>query len=298
MSKIFGWLYTAVVTPFDNNNSIDWKALELLVEKQIKWWVSWIVFAWTTWESPTLSHKEHIELLNRSVEMVNWRCQCIHWTWSNNTEEAIEYSHQAALAWADWIMVVNPYYNKPTQLWLQKHFELIANHVNLPMIVYNIFWRTWVNMETSTLLKLAEHPNIVAVKEASWDIDQMMDVIRKVPKDFSVLCWDDNLTFSLIWLWGDWVISVASNYIPWTMTKFVDECRNGDQKKARDMHYSLMDIFKAWFIETSPIPAKEIMGMLWYIEPKIRLPLCRASNDTKKALKTTVEEIKKLEGIS
>ena len=295
MEKLFRWTYTAIVTPFTEDDKIDWEAFEKIVDKQIDWWVTWIVFVWTTWEGPTLSPKEHIEVLAWSTKYVNWRCQVIHWTWSNCTREAIEYSMQAMKSKADWIMVVNPYYNKPTQEWMYKHFTKIAHTVNMPMIVYNIKWRTWVNVETPTLLRLAQHKNIVWVKEASWDIDQMMDVINETPEDFCVLSWDDGITLPIIALWWDWIISVASNYIPKNMSTYVNYCLDWKFDKARELHYKLLNVFRAWFIETNPIPAKEILWMLWYIEPNLRLPMTRWSGETMERLNRVIKYIQEIE---
>jgi len=293
--KKFQWTYTAIITPFTNEDEVDYKSLEKIVENQISWWITWILFAWTTWESPTFSEKEQIEFMKKTTEMVKWRCQVIQWTGSNCTKEAIFYSKEAEKIWADWILVVSPYYNKPNQKWLFQHFTAIADSANIPIILYNIKWRTWVNIETSTLLKLANHKNIVWVKEASWDISQMMDVIQKVPKDFSILVWDDALTLPFIALWWDWVISVASNYIPKTMSKLTQICLDWDFKTAKKLHYELLELFNDWFIETNPIPAKELMAMLWYCEPNFRLPMCRASISSMKILEKYVEFVRKIE---
>lgn len=291
-NKLLRWCYTAIVTPFTADNKIDYKSLEKLVELQIEWKVSWIVFAWTTWESPTLSRQEHVEILNWSAEVVNWRCQVIAWTWSNSTEEALYYSHAAKKAWADAMMIVNPYYNKPTQEGLFLHFSKIASEISMPMIIYNIKWRTWTNVETPTLLRLAKIDNIVAVKEASWDISQIMDVISQTPDNFSCLSWDDELTLPLIALWGDWVISVASNYLPSKVSELVNLCLSWDFVRGKELHYKLIKIFKDWFLETNPIPAKEILWLMWLIHVNFRLPICRSSGGTLEKLKKTVEEIR------
>ena len=292
-NKLFRWTFTAIVTPLkDNSNVIDWDVFKNLVEKQIEWWVNWIVFVWTTWESPTLTHDEHVEILKWSVKAVNWRCLCIHWTWSNSTREAEYLSKAAEQAWADWLLIVSPYYNKPTQEGLFRHFSRIADEVVTPIILYNIKWRTWVNIETPTLVRLAGHKNIVWVKEASWDIEQMMDVINQTPDDFCVLSGDDSIVMPFISLWWDWIISVASNYIPRIMCDYVNFSLNWDFDKARGLHYKLLDVFRAWFIETNPIPAKEILGLMWLISPNLRMPLCNASSENLEKLKKVVEFIK------
>lgn len=289
--KLFRWTFTAVITPFTSDDKIDWQAFWKIVDNQIENWIDWIVFVWTTGESPTLTHDEHFEILEWSVKYVNWRCKVIHGTWSNSTHEAIDYSSHAQKCWADWLLVVAPYYNKPTQEWLYQHYMAIANSVDLPIIVYNIKWRTWVNIETSTLLRLSEHKNIVAVKEASGDINQMMDVIQKLPKDFSVLSWDDNLSLPLIALWWDWVISVASNVVPALIKKMIDFCLQWNFVEWKKLHYQLLDFMKTCFIETNPIPVKEMMALLWYCKPDLRLPMCRASEKSMEKIKRELDNL-------
>ncbi len=177
-----------------------------LVDEQVLAGITGIVFVGTTGESPTLSHDEHREILRRSVAIVGGRCQVIHGTGSNNTHESIALATVAAEAGADGHLVINPYYNKPTQEGLFRHFTAVADATNLPVIIYNIKGRTATNLETDTLLRLAEHRAIVGVKEASGDIQQIMDVIRQVPADFSVLSGDDAFTLpsdGLRWGWSD-----------------------------------------------------------------------------------------------
>ena len=293
--KQFRGTYTAIITPFDTKGNIDWKAFEVLVEKQIEAKVEGIVFVGTTGESPTLTEEEHYEILKWSVKVVHGRCQVIHGTGSNSTKEAIEYAKVAAAAKADGQLVVNPYYNKPTQQGLFEHFTAIADATKVPVILYNIKGRTGVNLETPTLLKLMKHKNIVAMKEASGDIEQMMDVITQAPKDFSVLVGDDTLILPFMSLGGDGVISVASNVIPKTVKQVIDTLLAGDFEKGAELFYKIRPIMKTVFIETNPIPAKEMAALLKLCKPDLRLPMTRASETSMKKIAEMVELIKRVE---
>ncbi len=295
MSKLFRGTYTAVITPFTDDNQIDWVALSNIIEMQIAGGIEGILFVGTTGESPTLSYSEHYEILHRSVKMVNGRCQVIHGTGSNNTEETIKSSKIANEAGADAQLIINPYYNKPTQEGLYKHFTTVADQTDVPIIVYNIESRTGVNLETDTLLRIAEHKNIVGVKEASGNIGQMLDVIRFAPDDFSVLVGDDALALPFIASGGDGVVSVVSNCLPKTFSDIVRRLLKGDITGTQKDFYNILDIIHSIFIESNPIPMKEIMSLLGYCKPHIRLPLCRASEASMKKIKETVELIKTLE---
>ncbi len=295
MEKRFKGTYTAVVTPFTKENKIDWEAMERIVEKQLAAGVEGIVFLGTTGESPTLCADEYREVLQRSVRMVNGRCQVIHGTGSNNTQHAIEQAKIAEKAGADAQLVVNPYYNKPTQEGLYAHFTAIADATDVPVIVYNILGRTGVNIETPTLLRMAEHENIVAVKEASGDMEQMMEVIRSVPQNFSVMIGDDALALPFMAAGGDGVVSVIANCIPKTMSEFVRTCMKGDYKKARTQFYAMLDLMKVSFIESNPIPVKEIMGLLGLCQPAMRLPLTGASENSMKQIRGIISLINELE---
>lgn len=295
MTKLFQGLYTAIVTPFTEDDKIDWNAFEKIIDIQISSGVDGIVFVGTTGESPTLSYEEHFEILTRSVEMINGRCQVIQGTGSNDTAVSIKTSEIAAKAGADGQLIVSPYYNKPTQEGLYLHFTTVADATDLPVIVYNIKGRTGVNIETPTLMRMAEHENIVGVKEASGDIAQMMDVIRKAPDDFCVLVGDDSYALPFIAAGGDGLISVISNCMPRSMSEMVKTCLSGDFAKARQQFYKLLDVMKISFIETNPIPVKEMMGLLGYCSPSMRLPLTKASKESIKAIKDAVEIIKEIE---
>lgn len=296
MDKLFRGTYTAIITPFTAQNEIDWPSLEKLVENQIAAGVEGIVFVGTTGESPTLSHEEHKEILRWSVKTINGRCQVIHGTGSNNTRESIELAMVAADAGADGHLVINPYYNKPTPEGLYRHFTAIADAVDLPIIIYNIKGRTAINLETDNLLRLAEHKNIVGVKEASGDIHQMMDVMRRTADDFCVLVGDDALTLPFMACGGDGLISVVSNCLPRTTSELVRDCLAGKWDQARDSYYRILDIMNLTMKETNPIPVKAIMHQLGYCSSDIRLPLCEPTQATQEAIKAQIALIKELEG--
>ncbi len=294
MSKLFRGTYTAIITPFTSNNEIDWDALKKNVELQIKGGVEGIVFVGTTGESPTLTYDEHYEMLKRSAEMVAGRCKLIHGTGSNCTDTTIKTAKVAQKAGADGQLVINPYYNKPTQEGLKLHFTKLADASELPIIVYNIFGRTGVNMQTDTLLKLAEHPNIVSVKEASGDMNQMLDVIKNVPEDFSVLVGDDGLVLPFIASGGDGLVSVISNCLPKKMSDMVRMALAGNIEEARESFYQMLEIIRITFAETSPIPIKEMMAKMGLCESNLRLPLCRASEKTMQEINRAVAMIKSM----
>src|SRR3989339_990670 len=254
---MFRGVYTAIITPFREDGSVDEACLKKLIDFNIKSGVSGIVPCGTTGESPTLSHQEHDRVIELTVQHVNKRVPVIAGTGSNSTTEAIRLTKHAEDAGADACLLVNPYYNKPTQEGLYRHFKAIADSVKFPCIIYNIKGRTGVNVETSTLMRLAKDcKNIVGVKEASSDLNQIKDVISKRPKGFCVLSGDDNMTLDLIKAGGDGVISVASNLVPDRMVAMVNAALNRNWAEAERINDELAPLFKAAFIETNPIPIK------------------------------------------
>ena len=290
--QMFKGAITAIVTPFKENGSIDEESLRNLVEFQIKNKIDGIVPCGTTGESPSLSEKEHISVIKTVVESSRGKTQVIAGAGSNSTSHAVELTRHAADIGANAALHVTPYYNKPTQEGLYRHFHEIAKEVDIPIIIYNIQGRTAVNMETSTLSRLArEHSNIVGVKEASGNMAQMMDVISSLPKEFCVLSGDDNLTLPLMSLGGKGVISVASNIIPKEMHDLVRYCLNSDFNKARDLHYRLLPLFKGIFIETNPIPIKAALAMKGLIKESYRLPMCAMKSENKEKLRKILEEL-------
>lgn len=292
---MFKGAITAIVTPFLENEDVDEQALRNLVEFQIKNRIDGIVPCGTTGESPTLDHKEHQRVIEIVLEASNGKVPVIAGTGSNSTKEAIDMTKKAADAGANASLQVCPYYNKPTQEGLFRHFSAIAKAVDIPIIIYNIQGRTGINMETATLARLAkEHSNIIGVKEASGNIAQMMDVINNLPKDFIVLSGDDNLTLPLMALGGKGVISVASNIIPKEMHELTELALNGRFEDAQKLHYQLLPMFKGIFIETNPIPIKAALAMKGMIKENYRLPMCEMSRENKEKLRQILDNLKLL----
>ncbi len=272
--------FTALVTPFTDNGDIDYPALEGLLEAQIEAGIEGILILGTTGESPTMSHEEYSAIIKFSVEKVDGRSLVIAGSGSNCTQKTIEHSQAAKEAGVDALLVVNPYYNKPTQEGLYQHFWAVAEAVDIPQILYNIQGRTGVNVSTETLVRLAKHKNIVAVKEASGDIGQMADVIAAT-NDFFVLSGDDGLTYPLICLGGDGVISVLSNILPAETKAMTDAALNGDYKKAKELHYKLTPLMSGCFMETNPIPVKTALAMKGKVKENFRLPMCQMNPDNR-----------------
>ncbi len=281
MERQFRGVYTALITPFTREGNIDEEAFGRLIENQIESGIDGLVPCGTTGESPTLSHTEHDRVIELTIQYADGRVPVIAGTGSNATTEAIRLSKHAEEAGASGLLLVNPYYNKPTQKGLYLHFKAIADEVNIPCIVYNIKGRSGVNVETDTLVRLMEASDRIAgVKEASGDLDQMKDVIARRRDNFSVLSGDDNMTFSLINEGGDGVVSVVSNIIPERMVRFVHDTLDGKLAEARKEEAELMGLFKAMFLETNPIPIKTAMAMQGWCEEEFRLPMCSFSDDS------------------
>lgn len=279
----FEGLYTALITPFTEYNTVDYSALENIIEYQIENNIDGLVPCGTTGESPTLSHEEHDRVIAQTIKFARNRIPVIAGTGSNATNEAIRLSQHAEDAGVDAVLLVNPYYNKPTQKGLYLHFKAVADSVKVPCILYNIKGRTGVNLETETLLRLvSDTKNIVAVKEASGDLIQIEDVINRSKDGFSVLCGDDNLSLEVIKKGGHGVISVASNLFPQKMHELVHSAINGDFKKAEDLDDWFSPFFKACFFETNPIPIKTAMAYKGHCKEIFRLPLCSMQSAEKK----------------
>ncbi|WP_422481821.1 4-hydroxy-tetrahydrodipicolinate synthase [Pleomorphochaeta sp. DL1XJH-081] len=278
--KKFSGVYTALVTPFTKYGLVDAKAFKKIIEFQISQGIDGLVPCGTTGESPTLSHAEHDRVIATTVEVANGRVPVIAGTGSNATSEAVRLSKHAETAGVDALLLVNPYYNKPTQKGLYLHFRTIADSVGIPCILYNIKGRTGVNIETDTLVRLAKDcPNIVAVKEASGDLAQMKDVIARSPEDFAVLSGDDNIAVDLIASGGDGVISVASNLLPSHMKTMIHAALDGDIAKARAWEKNLAPFFASCFCETNPIPIKTAMAAYGWCEEEFRLPMCSLESE-------------------
>jgi 4-hydroxy-tetrahydrodipicolinate synthase len=250
------------------------EALRENVRFQIENGVHGLVPLGTTGESPTIREEERKLIIKAVVDEVNSKIPVIVGTGTYSTEEAVRLSKEAQDLGADGLLVVAPYYNKPTQEGLYLHFKAISEAVDLPIIVYNIPGRTGVNVEVQTLVRLSQFDNIVAVKEASGNLAQVMDIIEALGDRITVLSGDDNLTLPIMALGGKGVISVISNLLPKPMVEFVEAALKGDFKKAKELHYHLLPLFKAAFIETNPIPIKTMMNLVGMKAGPCRLPLC------------------------
>lgn len=288
---MFHGAIVATVTPF-LNGKLDRKGLKKLVEFQIRNGTGGIVPCGTTGESATLSFDEHEAVIDTVVETAAGRVPVIAGTGSNNTKEAIVLTRYAKKAGADAALVITPYYNKPTQEGLYRHFRAVAESTDLPIVLYNVPGRTGVNMAAGTVARLAEVKNIVGVKEASGNLGQVCDIIRAVPKKFCVLSGDDGLFFPMMALGAKGVISVASNVAPRAMADLAEAFVLGDLSRAREIHYRLWPLFDVLFVETNPIPAKTALAMMKMVREEFRLPLCPMSEANRKKLAGVLSGLK------
>ena len=289
MSQTFQGSFVAMVTPF-RDGKVDEAKLRELVEFHITNGTDGLIPCGTTGEAPSLGHDEHHRVVELVIEAARGRIRVVAGTGSYSTSDAIEMTKHAERAGAAGALVVNPYYNKPTQEGLYRHFRAVAESVAIPILVYNIQSRTAVNVETDTMARLARDvKNIVGVKEASGSLDQMSQVIAACGPDFSVLSGDDNVTLPLLAIGGSGVVSVIANIVPRETAEFVHAALDGDWKRARELHYRLFPLARAAFLETNPIPIKEAMAMAGMIEPEFRLPMCRMSDANREKLRAILK---------
>jgi len=286
-------VWTALITPFKIDGSIDWESFDRLIDKQLEAGIVGLVISGTTGESPTLNDQECCDLIKRAKSRVGSKCLIMAGTGTNNTEKSIYKTKIASVAGADMIILVNPYYNKPTQKGLYLHFKAIAESTELPIILYNIKGRTGVNIETSTLIKLAnEVKNIVGVKEASGDLEQIKDICEKRPENFVVLSGDDNITFQIMKDYGvDGVISVTSNILPKEMIEMANFVLNKNIEEALKINIKLEPLFKALFIETNPIPVKYASYEMGLCQNIYRLPMCEINEEHGKTVKELLKKM-------
>ncbi len=287
---MFTGVYTALITPF-KNGKIDYDAVVKIIEMQIASGVDGLVPMGTTGESPTVSFEEHKEYIERVVKIVNRRVRIIAGTGSNATDEAICLSKSAQSHGVDGVLLVNPYYNRPTQQGLITHFEAIAKSVTIPVVLYNIPGRTGVNFLPESIKTLIDRvDNIVAIKEASGDISQMMRVIELCDDRLTLISGDDNLLLPVLAIGGKGVISVLSNMLPAEVKKVITLFNQGDFDGSRNAFYRLLPLCRAMFLETNPIPVKAAMEMLGYCTSEIRLPLTPLTASNRELLKKTMIE--------
>jgi len=285
--RVFQGSLVALVTPF-RDGKVDEAALKQLVEFQIRGGTDAIVPCGTTGESPTLDHPEHNRVVDVVIEAVGKRIPVVAGTGSNSTAEAISMTKHAKEAGADAALIVLPYYNKPTQKGLIEHCRKIADTVDLPLILYNIPGRTGVNMTPETLAQLADHPNIVGMKEATGNLEQMTQDIILCGDKLSFLSGDDTLTLPLMSVGGKGIISVVANIVPKDVADMTHAFLNGDWKRARELHLKLFPLCQAMFYETNPIPVKTALAMMGKIREEFRLPLCPMTDANRKKLETAL----------
>jgi 4-hydroxy-tetrahydrodipicolinate synthase len=280
----------AIVTPF-HGGKVDEKKLRELIEFQIKNGSSGIVPCGTTGESATLSFEEHDRVIEITIEQVKKRVQVIAGTGSNSTEEAIMLTRHAEISGADASLQVSPYYNRPTQKGLYEHFKAIADAVKIPIILYNIASRTGVNIEPETIARLAHDcKNIIGVKEASGSLDQMSRIKQLCGENFELISGDDSLTLPVLGIGGTGIISVVANIVPKDVADMVGAFEKGNLKKAQELHYKLLPLIKAVFIETNPIPVKTAMGLMGMCEPDLRLPMTSMLPENLEKLKKALKD--------
>src|SRR4030065_755555 len=281
----------AIVTPF-KNKAVDEKALSELIEWHIKEGTNAIVPCGTTGESATLDYEEHYRVIEITIKTVNKRIPVIAGTGANATDETIMITRKAKDLGADGALLVAPYYNKPTQEGLYRHYKAVAEAVDIPMLLYNVPGRTAVNMLPQTVARLAEIKNIVAIKEATGDMRQVSDIIRLCGDSITVISGDDFTTLTLLALGGKGVISVSANVAPKDVSMMCSLWMKGQHDRARAIHYKLEPLNAAMFIETNPIPVKTALAMMGRIQEEFRLPLCEMSSANKDKLRKVLVDLK------
>lgn len=273
----------AIVTPF-RHGKVDERALAELIEWQIAKGTNGIVPCGTTGESATLSHSEHNRVIELTVEVVHRRVPVIAGTGSNSTEEAVALTKHAKQAGADGALLITPYYNKPTQEGLYRHYKAVAEAVDLPLVLYNIPGRTGVNMLPSTIARLSSLETVVGIKEGSGSVQQASDIVQMCGDRLTVLAGDDSLTLPMMAVGGKGVITVTANIMPTEMAGLVQAFTVGNVEEARRIHFALSPLFAALFFETNPIPVKEALGLMGKIDPELRLPLCPMAQEPREKL--------------
>src|SRR5690349_2629277 len=282
---------TALVTPFRHDGALDERVLQRLIQRQIEAGIDFLVPCGTTGESPTLTHEEHLRVVQVAVKLAKGNVPILAGAGGYNTAEVIARARELAGIGADGILSVTPYYNKPTQEGLYQHFRAIAEAVSLPIILYSVQGRTGVNIEPTTVKRLAEVENIVGLKEASGNISQMAAILNAVPEDFVVLSGDDAITLPLIALGGRGIISVVSNEIPAEMTQLTRLALQGDFPGAREIHRRYHPLMEINFVESNPIPVKAALAEMDLLEPVWRLPLVPPKAENLTRIRAVLESL-------
>ncbi|WP_136602294.1 4-hydroxy-tetrahydrodipicolinate synthase [Salinigranum halophilum] len=290
----FRGVYPAMCTPFHEDDSIDFETLRADARRLVDAGVDGVVPVGSTGESATLTHDEHIEVVECVVSEVGDEVPVIAGSGSNNTREALDLSQRSAAAGADALLLISPYYNKPEPAGFIEHYRTIADAVDLPQIVYNVPSRTGRNILPDTAVELASHPNIRAYKAASGDLNQISEVIERTrDEDFQVLSGDDGLTLPVVSVGGTGTISVVANIEPERTVEMVHAALGGDYERARELHHRLAPLVRQLFVETNPIPVKEAMGIRGYSAPHLRLPLTRLSDEHATELEHILDDLER-----
>lgn len=287
---MFTGSFVAIVTPF-RDGAVDEQAFADLINWQIESGTDGIIPCGTTGESATLNYEEHNRVIELCVEVVNKRVPVIAGTGSNATAEAIELSQHAAKVGADAVLLVSPYYNKPTQEGLYRHHMAIADAVDIPQLLYNVPGRTAVNMTPETVARLAYHKNIVGIKDAGGDLSKTADLIAMCGENFDVISGDDALTLPMMSIGARGVISVTANVAPDKIAAMVDAFYDDDMELARKYHYEVRELTNAMFYETNPIPVKTALAIMGRIREEFRLPLCQMSQINRERLQAVIKKM-------
>ena len=290
----FTGIGTALITPFRTDGSVDEPAVRALVRRQIEAGIHFVSPCGTTGEAPTLSHREKLRVIELVVEETAGRVPVLAGAGGNDTREVIDFAREVQQLGVTGLLSVTPYYNKPTQEGLYRHFAAIADGTHLPIVLYNVPGRTGVNIDVPTLARLAQIPNIVGTKEASGNVIQMCEIYAAVPGDFLLLSGDDPLTVAVMAVGGRGVISVASNAAPAEMVQIMELAETGDFAAARKLFTWLLPLIQVNFIESNPIPVKAAMAAMGLIEESYRLPLVAPSAAAREKIMRTLQDLKML----
>jgi 4-hydroxy-tetrahydrodipicolinate synthase len=282
---------TAMVTPFQENGSLDEATLRKLVRRQIEQGINFLVPCGTTGESPTLTREEHLRVVAITIEESEGKVPVLAGAGGNNTHEVVELARECQKLGADGILSVTPYYNKATQEGLCQHYIAIAASIHIPIILYSVQGRTGVNIEPSTVVRLAEIENIIGIKEASGNITQVAEIVNRVPEKFIVLSGDDAMTLPVVSLGGRGIVSVASNQIPGAMTELARLANQGDFEVARKLQRRWLPLMQVNFIEANPIPVKWAMSVMGLLKAVWRLPMVEPSAANKQKIEQVIESV-------
>ncbi|PLX71342.1 MAG: 4-hydroxy-tetrahydrodipicolinate synthase [Denitrovibrio sp.] len=287
---MFDGSYVAIVTPF-KDGQVDEKTLRNLVDYQIEKGTDGIVPCGTSGESATLTHEEHCKVIDIVINQTNKRVPVVAGAGSNSTHETLFLTEHAKKAGADGALLITPYYNKPSQEGLYQHYKYVAERVDIPIIMYNVPGRTACNMLPETTIKLSKIPNIVSIKEASGSMDQAAEIINKTDDDFGLLAGEDALIFPYLTLGSNGVISASVNACPAMVAEMYDSYLAGNFERARELHFKLLPLFDAFFMETNPVPVKKALELMGLIGPEVRLPLVPMTDAGTAKMKAVMEQV-------